>query len=248
MDHAIGELYHFIRSNLVWSFQWAVAIIFFLSLNWIAFRYRSSLRLGAFFPKRADYLRELKFAVLTLILSFSVVYVIARLLGQAGWLKIYDNREEHGLFYYYLSFPLVLIAQDLYFYLTHVLLHRGWFYRNVHYAHHQSTTTNPLTGLCFHPIEGFIHFIFPTLFVLMIPTHTSVFLFLNFWIIISVTYFHSGFIYFPRWLMRGIWRKLFSNPLHHHLHHANSRGNYGLYFNYLDWLFGTQDPAYKERS
>ena len=53
---------------------------------------------------------------------------------------------------------LVMWWTDLHFYVTHRLLHVGWLYKNVHYAHHQSRNPGPWSGLNFHPAEAAIYF------------------------------------------------------------------------------------------
>ena len=58
---------------------------------------------------------------------------------------------------------------------------------------------------------------------------------------------HTGYEYFPSWLMKSWLGKILNTPTNHVQHHEKMRGNYGLYFNYWDRLMGTNHPDYEAR-
>jgi sterol desaturase/sphingolipid hydroxylase (fatty acid hydroxylase superfamily) len=58
---------------------------------------------------------------------------------------------------------------------------------------------------------------------------------------------HAGVELLPRSWLAGWWGRWFTTTLHHDLHHAHGRLNYGLYFTFWDRLCGTEHPDYRRR-
>lgn len=86
---------------------------------------------------------------------------------------------------------------------------------------------------------------FLTLILLVLPLHlSSVFVFLAHMIVRNVLG-HAGVELLPaRWLA-GAWGRWLTTTLHHDLHHAQGRHNYGLYFTWWDRIGGTEHPEYR---
>ena len=67
------------------------------------------------------------------------------------------------------TLPLTLLWADLHFYAVHRFLHsHPLLYKHVHKIHHESVNTNIMSGLSFHPVEGFLYFS-SLLFCLLLP-------------------------------------------------------------------------------
>jgi lathosterol oxidase len=58
---------------------------------------------------------------------------------------------------------------------------------------------------------------------------------------------HTGYEYFPSWLMKSWLGRFLNTPTNHVQHHEKMRGNYGLYFNCWDRLMGTNHKDYEAR-
>ena len=58
---------------------------------------------------------------------------------------------------------------------------------------------------------------------------------------------HTGYEFFPPWLMNTPLKWFFNTPTNHAMHHEKLRGNYGLYFNLWDRLMGTNHADYEAR-
>ncbi len=57
--------------------------------------------------------------------------------------------------YFYLSFPLIVVIHDAYFYWTHYLMHKSRFLYQFHKKHHLSSDATPLDVFAFHPVSAF---------------------------------------------------------------------------------------------
>ena len=70
--------------------------------------------------------------------------------------NMYSNISDHGLLYYLLTFPLMFLIHDTYFYWMHRLMHIPFIFRHVHLVHHTSTNPTPWTSYSFHFLESII--------------------------------------------------------------------------------------------
>lgn len=181
------------------------------------------------------------------IINFLVAAFVTGTLKQYGLIKIYSQRSEYSIVYYILSFGLILILHDIYFYFTHRLLHTKFLYKKIHKVHHESSNPTPLTSLSFHPVEAFMHFMFVPLVTLVVPFHYETIGFFLWAMLIFNVNGHSGFEYWPKWLLSG-WRlKVINNSTHHNMHHEFYNCNYSLYFNLLDRWFKTNHKEYEQK-
>jgi len=53
---------------------------------------------------------------------------------------------------------------------------------------------------------------------------------------------HTGYEFYPRWLMKTPLKFFDNTPTHHVMHHEKRHGNYGNNFNFCDRLIGTNHP------
>jgi Delta7-sterol 5-desaturase len=163
---------------------------------------------------------------------------------QRGWTQIYSEPGRYGRLYL-LAAPLIYMAlHDTYFYWTHRLLHRPWWFRHAHYVHHQSLSPSPWTSFSFHPLEAAMGAIFVPALVFVLPIHFAGLAV----VLTAMTVFgvvnHVGYEIYPRWLVdRGLGR-WFISVTHHNWHHRRFSCNYALYFRCWDiWMKTDRWPS-----
>lgn len=92
-----------------------------------------------------------------------------------------------------------------------------------------------------------MHFMFVPLVTLVVPFHYETIGFFLWAMLIFNVNGHSGFEYWPKWLLSG-WRlKVINNSTHHNMHHEFYNCNYSLYFNLLDRWFKTNHKEYEQK-
>lgn len=216
-------------------------------LLWIAFeRWSAKRRLGPEAPSRAQMLREFRYSMLTVAIFALNGYGIY-LMARAGVVEIYAEVADYGWAYWWASLALLVVAHDAYFYAAHRLLHRPWWFAHVHRWHHRSVHPSPWAAYAFHPVEALLMAIYLPLVLLVLPLHGgAIFLFLLHMIVRNVLG-HCGIALTARNTLGRAYARWMTTTLHHHLHHSVGQGNYGLYFAYLDRLFGTEQRAYHAR-
>ncbi len=131
---------------------------------------------------------------------------------------------------------VLLLWNDLHFYLHHRLLHHRLLFQRFHLPHHRSVVTTPWSTYAFHPVEAVL--LGSVLIVPMLLWSFSLAALVAL-PILSLTYNSLGHANYQA-LPVG-WRWL-SNARSHHLHHACFRGNYGFLFTFMDRWFGTTLP------
>lgn len=164
-----------------------------------------------------------------------------------GTVRLYSHAQDYGLWYLGVSYGLVLVLQDAYFYFTHRLFHHPLLFRWLHRGHHRSRYPTPWTSFAFDPLEAVVQSLFLVAIVFVIPLHfvtlIAVLTTMTIWAVLN----HLGLdrlpLSFPHhWL--GRW---FIGPAHHSLHHLKYTVHYGLYFTFWDKLLGTQDLDYEKK-
>jgi len=123
-----------------------------------------------------------------------------------------------------LNILLSILSYDIWFYISHLILHTNYFYNRIHYVHHAIKNPNYLDTYIGHflesPFQG-IGLFFPFLWF-------------------SYNFYDICFILFYlniKGMLRHESRLTFLVGNHHIVHHMEPKYNYGEYW--LDWLFGT---------
>lgn len=181
-------------------------------------------------------------------LNLGVFILVGALMDYAqtkGLLKIESIHTAAELNWWFLivSIFVCLGIHDIYFYVTHRILHMPVIFQKVHSIHHRSTNPNPWTAFSFHPIEGVIQIGIVSIlaFILPIP-EISLIIFTLFMSLLSV-YGHCGYeLRAEKW--KGF--EVFNTALHHQQHHQFVRYNFGIYLSIWDKLFGTFSPTYNK--
>lgn len=156
-----------------------------------------------------------------------------------GWTLIYRDVHAYPLWYLPLSVFLYLAVHDTWFYWTHRLMHRPWWFRQMHAVHHASRPPTAWAAMSFHPWEALTGAVVIPALVFLIPIHVGgLAVVLSIMTIMGVTN-HMGWEMFPRFMVRGPMGGWLITATHHQRHHDEYRGNYGLYFRFWDKLCGT---------
>lgn len=147
--------------------------------------------------------------------------------------------------YLFISFGLITIWHETWFYWMHRFAHHKKVYRYVHMEHHQSINPSPLAAYRFQATEAFLEAIYIVPFVAFIPIHFHVVIFHTFYAMVLNIWWHLGYEFFPKGFASHPITKWINTSTHHNLHHQKFLGNYSLYFNFWDRIMGTNFPNYE---
>ncbi len=182
--------------------------------------------------------RELLYSTISLGIFAGTGFLVYGLYKN-GLTQLYLNPAHFGFPYLFVSVLLMIFFHDMYFYWTHRLLHFPGLYRSIHRVHHLSTNSSPFTSLSFHPVEAIIQAAVLPLMVVIIPAHPyALFVFL-FYMVYKNVRGHAGFEFTTAATRNAKRNFLHSYSIHHNIHHAHGRANYGLYFTLWDRLMKT---------
>jgi sterol desaturase/sphingolipid hydroxylase (fatty acid hydroxylase superfamily) len=152
--------------------------------------------------------------------------------SERGWTRIYIDWHAYPLWYLPLAPLLYLLAHDAWFYWTHRLFHRPWWFRHVHAVHHASRPPTAWAAMSFSPLEAVSGAVVIPALVFVIPIHAAMLLLvLAIMTLMGVTN-HMGWELFPRALAGS--RSWLITASHHQLHHQRYGCNFGLYFRLWD--------------
>ena len=198
-------------------------------------------RLRSFEPDDAQRRREFRSTVHTGAI-FALQFLVLIGAAHAGWTQLYFDPKRYGTGYWVLSFVLVLLIHDTYFYWTHRWMHRRSVFGKVHLEHHRSQYPTAWTAFSFQPLEsvvqGGIHLLLP----MLVPLHVSVLGIFILWTNVYGALLHCGCDVFDvRGTGASSWRARWLNgPVEHEAHHNGCNANFGLYFSFWDRLMGTR--------
>ena len=155
------------------------------------------------------------------------------------WTLIYRDIGTYPLWYLPLSVFLYMFAHDTWFYWSHRMMHRPYWFKIAHAVHHESRPPTAWAAMSFHPWEALTGAIVIPLLVFVIPFHiVALALVLGIMTFMGITN-HMGWELFPKAVVKGTLGNWLITATHHQKHHDAYRGNYGLYFRFWDRLCGT---------
>ena len=158
---------------------------------------------------------------------------------QHGLTRLYTDPGAHGWAWLLAAPLLYLLLHDTWFYWTHRLMHRPWWFRRMHAVHHASRPPTAWAAMSFHPWEALSGAVlFPAL-AFLVPIHVGALLLVLLVASMLGTTNHMGWEILPAPLVRGPVGAAVISAAHHELHHRHYRCNYGLYFRFWDRLMGT---------
>jgi Delta7-sterol 5-desaturase len=183
--------------------------------------------------------REIYWSLLSAAIYGVPAGIVAWGWDNRGWTQIYRDIGDYPLWYLPLSVFLYLAAHDTWFYWTHRLMHRPFWFKLAHSVHHDSRPPTAWAAMSFHPWEALTGAIVIPLLVFLIPIHIGALAcVLAIMTLMGITN-HMGWEMFPRWLVNGLLGNWLITATHHQKHHDAYRGNYGLYFRFWDRVCGT---------
>jgi Delta7-sterol 5-desaturase len=189
-------------------------------------------------PQKEQLRHELLYSISTIII-FSLLGSCVILLFKKNLTLVYFQVKDHGWAYLFLSFLIIIILHDSYFYWVHRLLHTKWFMKNVHYVHHRSINPSPWAAYSFHPVEAFLQGGFVVPLVTIIPIHYTVLLTFTIIVLFMNVMGHLGFEFYSKYFFRSWAGYIFTCSTHHNLHHSKTKRNYGYYFTFWDKVMKT---------
>ena len=186
--------------------------------------------------------REVFNSALAVVL-YNAVQLVARIIVLAfGYVVTLNNPMP--LWEVALSFPLVLIVHDAYFYWTHRWMHGRALFRIFHWEHHKSVAPTVFTAYSFSIPEAIVQGLFGVFYVALFPATFATLIFFQFVEIAHTLAIHSGLDLFPRALVSHPRWGWLAGTTYHDLHHRTAKGNYGLYTRVWDRLMKTEHPDF----
>jgi sterol desaturase/sphingolipid hydroxylase (fatty acid hydroxylase superfamily) len=177
------------------------------------------------------------------VMLYNGVQLVARIAVLAfGFVVTFNNPLP--LWEVVLSFPLVLVVHDAYFYWTHRLMHAPALFKFFHWEHHKSQAPTVFTAYSFAIPEAIVQGLFGVFYVAFFPCIFATLIFFQFVEILHNLLIHSGVDPFPRTLVTHPRWGWLAGPTYHDLHHRTARGNYGLYTRFWDRLCKTEHPDF----
>jgi sterol desaturase/sphingolipid hydroxylase (fatty acid hydroxylase superfamily) len=191
----------------------------------------------------AHFLEEIKHSVQSTFIFAGVGLLFLHTDLRAHTL-VYSDLQAYPIWWLPVTVLIALLLHDSYFYWLHRLVHHPRLFRYIHLTHHRSTNPSPWTSYSFHVLEALLEAMILPILLFVLPMHPlSILLFVLSSFTMNV-YGHLGFEVAPRWFRHSILFEILNTSVHHNLHHAKFKGNYGLYFRVWDRLLGTEHPDY----
>lgn len=233
-----------IASNVTFRYFLIAGTVFFL-FYFILHGILASRKMQAKFPKLKDYSRDITYSLITILIFATMAAVVFVLLDP--YTLYYRDVEKYGWAYFYLSFPLMFLIHDAYFYWAHRMMHHPRLFKAIHKVHHQSTNPSPWTAYAFHPFEAVVEAGIILVLGFVLPVHQAAFgLFMLFQFSYNV-YGHLGYELYPKNFQRTWIGKWINTGTAHNQHHQYFHGNFGLYTLIWDRLFGTLREDYEKK-
>ncbi|MFM9910669.1 MAG: sterol desaturase family protein [Chitinophagaceae bacterium] len=199
------------------------------------------------YPKAKDYLREIGFSILTILLFAFVPLVLINNNAIRLHTTYYTSIAQYGWPYFIFAFLLMLLLHDTYFYWAHRFMHHPAIFKFFHLIHHKSINPSPWAAYAFHPLEAIVEVGIVIIFLFTIPIHKyHLGLFFLFMIVYNV-YGHLGWEIYPKGFSRHWFGKWINTSVNHNQHHQFFKGNYGLYFLFWDRMMGTIREDYDQQ-
>ena len=197
-------------------------------------------------PPARQLLLEFVISLRTVVV-FATVNMITFALLYFGHLPGPGIAAQWGPVWFWVSFALMLLAHDTWFYWTHRAMHRMRAIRRFHWRHHKSNNPSPFAAYSTDVGEAVINSLFIPVWLALVPTDWGVLVVFTFHQIIRNTVGHAGYELMPATRDGKPLIPWLTSITHHDLHHGQANWNYGLYFTWWDRLMGTEHPQYLDR-
>lgn len=203
----------------------------------------NAIRLQEANPFPGQIAHEIRWSLITIAIYAVLTTCLIVVWRMGAFPQFYVNPLQHGWVYLGVSFVLVLLVQDVYFYFGHRLLHSRKLIR-YHGVHHRSKVPSPFVMYTFHPVEALVHFVRLPVMLLLFPVCPLV-LVITEGFISNVINAFSHTNHEPKFLRKFKLAHGWTSAtiVFHDLHHSKIRGNYGFYLKIWDRLFNTMLPG-----
>jgi Delta7-sterol 5-desaturase len=129
----------------------------------------------------------------------------------------------------------IFVWNETHFYICHWLLHRKFFFRHVHYQHHQSHSPTPHSTYSFHWFEAVL---LGSVMITIMPFYTFSYITLMILPVMSITLNVLGHWNIDPWPGKKPGH-LLKFSYRHSLHHSKVNGNFGFFLPVFDRVFKT---------
>ena len=187
--------------------------------------------------------KEIKWSAITSF-TFTLSFVGMMWLYREGKTSIYADASEYGWWYLPFSLVLALVIHEVYYYFLHRWMHRPKIFKHFHYVHHDSVVTSAWTAFSFHPVESILQSLIVPVIIILLPLHYGVISIMLIVMTVTANINHLHIEIYPKGFSKNWFGKWWIGSSHHSLHHSKYRFNYGLYFTFMDRLFGTESEDY----
>jgi Delta7-sterol 5-desaturase len=167
------------------------------------------------------------------ILLFGIGMIVPWLMLRYGLTKL---SLETNAAIIVLEFVLLVLWNDLHFYVIHRFLHSKLKW--AHITHHKSVAATPFAAYSMSATEAVLLGSVMPLAMLVHDFSLAALIFLPIWSITINAIAHSNCNLFPKVSEHS----LLTLVRHHQSHHSSYKGNYSFFFNQLDRWSGTSRP------
>lgn len=191
--------------------------------------------------------KDLKREILHSLQSHFIFLVVALLFFNTplqAYTRMYTDVQAYPLWWIPLSLLMSLVIHDTYFYWMHRLVHKGKLYKYIHLLHHKSINPTPFASGSFHVFEAFTEVLILPILLFLLPMHIYTVLIFSTIVLAINVYGHLGYEVMPKCFRHSFLFEILGSSVYHNLHHAQFKGNYGLYFRVWDRLMKTENPSY----
>ncbi|MEM9338037.1 MAG: sterol desaturase family protein [Bacteroidota bacterium] len=197
------------------------------------------------FPNWKNIRLEMFYSTQAIIIFATVAMLVIKV--YPGHTNMYGEISDYGWMYYFLTFPLMLVIHDTYFYWMHRAMHSRLLFRKVHLTHHRSTNPTPWASYSFHFYEAVIEAGIIPIIAFTLPVHKSALVIFLLYQFFYNVYGHLGYELMPKGFHKSRFGRWINTSVAHNMHHEHFKGNYGLYFLFWDRVMGTLHQEYDQR-
>lgn len=187
-------------------------------------------------PGRAIIIDQIQLAQASLFM-YAGLPVFSEWLIEEGYTKVYWSADEvGGLAHYFALTALYLACVEVGVYWMHRTLHTNKFlYKHVHGLHHKynmgtGRELSPWASIAFNPLDGLLQASPYVACLFLVPCHYLTHVFMLFFTAVWATNIHDAL-------------NVNSEPImgskYHTIHHTHYHYNYGQFFIFCDWFWGT---------
>eukprot|EP00624_Nannochloropsis_granulata_P005834 evm.model.NODE_4170_length_6426_cov_20.221910.1 len=185
-------------------------------------------------PSAATIKDQIQLAQASMFL-YAALPVLAEWFVEKGWTLCYYNIEDIGGWPYYLAFTLLYMSMvEVGVYWMHRTLHENkTLYKYIHGLHHKynkPSTLSPWASVAFNPIDGILQASPYVVCLFIVPCHYLTHVALVFFTAVWATNIHDA--------MDGDTEPVMGSK-YHTMHHTHYHYNFGQFFIFADWMFGT---------